>query len=83
MENENLPLKLVVEVVKYLRCTTTTLMRFHKNSKAFWRVGYRTWHGKGYYSCLEVKIGVKLKIVKLYQDTTSHQHHHLTLLYLM
>ena len=47
MENENLPLILVMEVAKYLRCTTTTLMRFHKKSKAFWRVGYRTWHGKG------------------------------------
>ena len=36
-----------MEVAKYLRCTTTTLMRFHEKSKAFWRVGYRTWHGKG------------------------------------
>ena len=44
VENENLPLILVIEVVKYLRCTTTTLMSFHKKSKAFWRVGYRTWH---------------------------------------
>ena len=47
MENEHLPLILVMEVAKYLRCTTTTLMRFHDKSKAFWRVGYRKWHGKG------------------------------------
>ena len=47
MENENLPLILVMEVAKYLRCTTTTLRRFYKKSKAFWRVGYSTWHGKG------------------------------------
>ena len=46
MENEHLPIILVMEVAKYLRCTTT-LMRFHDKSKAFWRVGYRTWHGKG------------------------------------
>ena len=46
MENENLPSILVMEVAKYLRCTTTTLMRFQQKSKAFWRVGYRTWHGK-------------------------------------
>ena len=36
-----------MKVAKYLRCTMTTLMRFHVKSKAFWRVGYRTWHGKG------------------------------------
>ena len=47
MENENLPLILVMEIVKYLRCTTTMLVRLHKKSKAFWRVGYRTWHWKG------------------------------------
>ena len=33
MENENLPLILVMEVAKYLRCTTTTLIRFHNNQK--------------------------------------------------
>ena len=81
MENENLPLILVMEVAKYLRCTTT-LMRFHKNSKAFWRVGYRTWHGRGLLLMSGSKNRVKLKIMKLYY-TTSHQDHHLTLLYLM
>ena len=44
---ENLPLILCLERAKYCKCTTTTLMRFHEKSKAFWRVGYRTWHGKG------------------------------------
>ena len=47
LEAENLPLILCLERAKYCKCTTTTLMRFHEKSKAFWRVGYRTWYGKG------------------------------------
>ena len=47
LEAENIPLMLCLERAKYCKCTTTTLMRFHEKSKAFWRVGYRTWHGKG------------------------------------
>ena len=47
LEAENLPLILCLERAKYCKCTTTTLMRFHEKSKAFWRVGCRTWHGKG------------------------------------
>ena len=47
LETESLPLILYLERAKYCKCTTTTLMRFHEKSKAFWRVGYRTWHGKG------------------------------------
>ena len=46
MGKENLPLILVMEVARYWRCTTT-LMRFHDKSKAFWRVGVRMWHGNG------------------------------------
>ena len=44
---KNIPLILCLERENYCKCTTTTLMRFHKKSKAFCRVGYRTWHGKG------------------------------------
>ena len=44
---ENLPLIFVTELVKFYKCTTTTLMRFHTKSKAFWCVGFHIWHGKG------------------------------------
>ena len=47
LEAENLPLILCLERAKFCKCTTSTLGRFHEKSKAFWRVGYRTWHGKG------------------------------------
>ena len=47
LEHENLPLILCLERAKYCKCTTTTLMRFHEKLKAFWTMGYRTWHGKG------------------------------------
>ena len=47
LEAENLPLILCLERAKFCKCTTSTLMRFHEKSKVFWRVGYRTWHGKG------------------------------------
>ena len=43
---ENIPLLLCLERAKLCKCTTI-LMRFHPKSKAFWRVAYRTWHGKG------------------------------------
>ena len=36
-----------MELTKFHNCPTTTLMRFHPKSKAFWCVGYCTWHGKG------------------------------------
>ena len=44
---ENLPLIFATELVKFYKCTTTTLMRFHPKSKAFWHVGFHTWHRKG------------------------------------
>ena len=44
---ENLPLIFAMELAKFHNCSTTTLMRFHPKSKAFWHVGYHTWHGKG------------------------------------
>ena len=47
LEIENIPLLLCLERAKLCKCKTTTLMRFHPRSKAFWRVAYRTWHGKG------------------------------------
>ena len=47
LEAENLPLILCLERAKFCKCTTSMLMRFHEKSKAFWRVGYRTWHGNG------------------------------------
>ena len=47
IEAENVVLILCLERARYCKCTTPTLMRFHEKSKAFWRVGYRTWHGKG------------------------------------
>ena len=47
LEIENIPLLLCLERAKLCKCTMTTLMRFHPKSKAFWRVVYRTWHGKG------------------------------------
>ena len=47
LEIENIPLLLCLERAKLCKCTMTTLMRFHPKSKAFWRVAYRTWHGKG------------------------------------
>ena len=46
LEAENLPLILCLERTKFCKCTTSTLMRFHEKSKAFWRVGYRTQHGR-------------------------------------
>ena len=44
---ENFPLILCLERAKFCKCTTSTLMRIHEKPKAFWKVGYRTWHGKG------------------------------------
>ena len=43
----NLPFLLSLERAKFAHVTTTTLMRFRPETKAFFRVGYRTWHGKG------------------------------------
>ena len=47
LDVENIPLLLCLERAKLCKCKTTTLIRFHPKSKAFWRVAYRTWHGKG------------------------------------
>ena len=40
LEVENIPLLLCLERTKLCKCATTTLMRSHPKSKAFWRVAY-------------------------------------------
>ena len=62
LEVENIPLLLCLERAKLYKCTTTTLMRFHPKSKVFWRVAYRTWHGKGLLLMLGSKIEAKYAI---------------------
>ena len=47
LEARNLPLLCCLERAKFCKLKSTTLMRFYSETKAFYRVAYRTFHGKG------------------------------------
>ena len=47
LDARNLPLLCCLERAKFSKLKSTTLMRFYPETKAFYRVAYRTWHGKG------------------------------------
>ena len=43
---DNIALELFLDVVKWFSISSTTLMRYHRSSKAFWRLGYVLFHGR-------------------------------------
>lgn len=43
---ENIAFHLFMDVVRFLGCENTSSMRYGDNSKLFWRIGFKLFHGK-------------------------------------